>query len=105
MRTEGVAEGFRPAEGVPLFGGPATTSKIPALERPAFAKVAAAAHPCRSVQLSYSRVPPTAVHRFLNPGHQGMTPSSSKNEPVGPPSGSVASRIAVAAPCPGVRGP
>ncbi|MEV0353565.1 recombinase family protein [Nonomuraea sp. NPDC050680] len=44
IRTEGVAEGFRPAEGV-LFEGPATTSKIPALERPAFAKVAAAAHP------------------------------------------------------------
>jgi hypothetical protein len=34
-----------------------------------------------------------------------MTPSSSKKEPVGPPSGSVASRIAVAAPCSGVRGP
>ncbi|MFF3672115.1 recombinase family protein [Microtetraspora malaysiensis] len=45
VRTEGVAEGFRPAEGVLLFEGPATTSKIPALERPAFAKVAAAAHP------------------------------------------------------------
>jgi DNA invertase Pin-like site-specific DNA recombinase len=44
IRTEGVAEGFRPAEGV-LFEDPATTSKIPALERPAFAKVAAAAHP------------------------------------------------------------
>ncbi|WP_433381388.1 recombinase family protein [Streptosporangium sp. CA-115845] len=28
-----------------LFEDPATTSKIPALERPAFAKVAAAAHP------------------------------------------------------------
>ncbi|MFF4625440.1 hypothetical protein [Nonomuraea jabiensis] len=25
--------------------------------------------PCRSVQLSYSRVPPTAVRRFLNPEH------------------------------------
>jgi DNA invertase Pin-like site-specific DNA recombinase len=45
VRTEGVAEGFRPAEGVLLFEDPATTSKIPALERPAFAKVAAAAHP------------------------------------------------------------
>ncbi|MFI7132678.1 recombinase family protein [Nonomuraea sp. NPDC050153] len=45
VRTEGVAEGFRPAEGVLPFEDPATTSKIPALERPAFAKVAAAAHP------------------------------------------------------------
>ncbi|MFC5831121.1 recombinase family protein [Nonomuraea insulae] len=45
VRTEGVAEGFRPAEGVLLFEDPATTSKIPALERPAFAKVASAAHP------------------------------------------------------------
>jgi DNA invertase Pin-like site-specific DNA recombinase len=45
VRTEGVAEGFHPAEGVLLFEDPATTSKIPALERPAFAKVAAAAHP------------------------------------------------------------
>jgi DNA invertase Pin-like site-specific DNA recombinase len=45
VRTEGVAEGFHPADGVLLFEDPATTSKIPALERPAFAKVAAAAHP------------------------------------------------------------
>jgi len=45
VRTEGVAEGFRPAEGMLLFEDPATTSKIPALERPAFAKVAAAAYP------------------------------------------------------------
>jgi DNA invertase Pin-like site-specific DNA recombinase len=45
VRTEGVAEGFRPADGVLLFEDPATTSKTPALERPAFAKVAAAAHP------------------------------------------------------------
>ncbi|GAA3586661.1 hypothetical protein GCM10022419_081080 [Nonomuraea rosea] len=44
VRTEGVAEGFRPAEGVLLFEDPATTSKVPALERPAFA-VAAAAYP------------------------------------------------------------
>lgn len=44
VRAEGVAEGLRPAEGVLLFEDPATTSKIPALERPAFAK-AAAAHP------------------------------------------------------------
>ncbi|MFG6200548.1 recombinase family protein [Nonomuraea sp. JJY05] len=45
VRTEGIAAGFRPAEGVLRFEDPATTSKIPALERPAFAKVAAAAHP------------------------------------------------------------
>lgn len=45
VRTEGVAEGFHPAEGVLLFEDPATTSKIPALQRPAFAKVASAAHP------------------------------------------------------------
>ncbi|MEU7864694.1 recombinase family protein [Nonomuraea sp. NPDC049141] len=44
VRTEGVAEGFHPAPGVRLFEDPATTSKIPALERPAFARVAAAAH-------------------------------------------------------------
>jgi hypothetical protein len=43
VRTGGLAEGFHPAEGVLLFEDPATTSKIPALERPAFAKVAAAA--------------------------------------------------------------
>lgn len=52
VRTEGVAEGFRPAEGVPLFEDPATTSKIPALERPAFAKVAAAAHPGDTLTVS-----------------------------------------------------
>ncbi|GIH95102.1 recombinase family protein [Planobispora siamensis] len=45
VRTEGVAEGFRPAGGVLLFEDPATTSKVPALERPAFGQVAAAAHP------------------------------------------------------------
>lgn len=45
VRAEGVAAGFHQAEGVLLFEDPATTSKIPALERPAFAKVAAAAHP------------------------------------------------------------
>lgn len=42
---QSVAEGFHPAEGVLLFEDPATTSKIPALERPAFGRVAAAAHP------------------------------------------------------------
>jgi DNA invertase Pin-like site-specific DNA recombinase len=41
---EATAEGFHPAEGVLLFEDPATTSKIPALERPAFAKVAATAY-------------------------------------------------------------
>lgn len=45
VRAEGVAAGFHQAEGVLLFEDPATTPKIPALERPAFAKVAAAAHP------------------------------------------------------------
>ena len=45
IRTGGVAEGFRPADGVRLFEDPAATSNTPALERPAFAKVAAAAHP------------------------------------------------------------
>ncbi|MFD1938694.1 MULTISPECIES: hypothetical protein [Nonomuraea] len=45
IRTEGVAEGFHPAEGVLLFEDPATISKAPALERPAFAGIAAAAHP------------------------------------------------------------
>ncbi|MEU6409149.1 hypothetical protein [Microbispora sp. NPDC046933] len=37
VRTEGVAEGFRPAKGVLFFEDPAITSKILALERPAFA--------------------------------------------------------------------
>ncbi|MER7365809.1 hypothetical protein [Nonomuraea wenchangensis] len=45
VRTEGAAEGFRPADGVLLFEDPATTSKIPALDRPAFGKIAAKAHP------------------------------------------------------------
>ncbi|GAA1584599.1 recombinase family protein [Actinomadura kijaniata] len=52
VRTEGVAEGFRPAEGVLLFEDPAMTSKIPALERPAFAKVATAANPGDTVTVS-----------------------------------------------------
>jgi hypothetical protein len=38
-------------------------------------------------------------------GHQGTAPASSKNPPVGPSSGSLASRIAMAAPCSGVRTP
>jgi DNA invertase Pin-like site-specific DNA recombinase len=52
VRTEGVAEGFHPAEDVLLFEDPATTSKIPALERPAFAKVASAAHPGDTLTVS-----------------------------------------------------
>ncbi|MER6007355.1 recombinase family protein [Nonomuraea angiospora] len=35
----------RPADGVLLFEDPATTSKTPALDRPAFGKIAAKAHP------------------------------------------------------------
>lgn len=45
IRTGGVAEGFLPADGVLLVKDPATTSKVPTLERPAFARAAAAAHP------------------------------------------------------------
>jgi len=52
VRTEGVAEGFHPAPGVRLFEDPAMTSKIPALERPAFARVAAAAHPGDTLTVS-----------------------------------------------------
>ncbi|HUR06120.1 MAG TPA: recombinase family protein [Nonomuraea sp.] len=52
VRTEGVAAGFHPAEGVLLCEDPATTSKIPALERPAFARVAAAAHPGDTLTVS-----------------------------------------------------
>ncbi|GGL46969.1 recombinase family protein [Planomonospora parontospora] len=52
VRTEGVAEGFRPADGVLLFEDPATTSKIPALERPAFGHLAAAAHPGDALTVS-----------------------------------------------------
>lgn len=37
--------------------------------------------------------------------HQGTTPASSKNLPVGPSSGRVASLMAIAAPCSGVRTP
>ncbi|MGN9789378.1 recombinase family protein [Nonomuraea sp. ZG12] len=52
VRTEGVAEGFRPADGVLLFEDPATTSKIPALDRPAFGKIAAKAHPGDTLTVS-----------------------------------------------------
>jgi hypothetical protein len=60
VRTEGVTEGFHPAEGVLLFEDPTTTSKIPALEQPAFAKVASAAHP--SDTLTVSEIP-SWLHR------------------------------------------
>lgn len=52
VRTEGVAEGFRPAEGVLLFEDPATTSRTPALQRPAFGRIAAAAHPGDTLTVS-----------------------------------------------------
>ncbi|MFI7423702.1 hypothetical protein [Nonomuraea sp. NPDC049684] len=52
VRTEGVAEGFRPAPGVLLFEDPATTSKIPALDRPAFGTIAAKAHPGDTLTVS-----------------------------------------------------
>ncbi|WP_067470066.1 recombinase family protein [Actinomadura macra] len=52
VRSEGAAEGFHPAPGVLLFEDPATTSKIPALERPAFAKVATAANPGDALTVS-----------------------------------------------------
>lgn len=49
--------------------------------------------------------PPAPGKRHIGPsGHQGTTPPSSKKPPRGPSSGRVASRIAVAAPCSGVRG-
>jgi len=47
-----VAGGFRPAAGVKLYEDPATTSKIPALDRPAFGKAAAAAHPGDTLTIS-----------------------------------------------------
>ncbi|WSA20641.1 recombinase family protein [Streptosporangium subroseum] len=52
VRSEGLAAGFHPAEGVLLFEDPATISKVPALERPAFARVAAAAHPGDALTVS-----------------------------------------------------
>ncbi|MEV0423106.1 recombinase family protein [Streptosporangium canum] len=52
VRTEGVAEGFRPADGVLLFEDPATTSKIPALDPPTFGKIAAKAHPGDTLTVS-----------------------------------------------------
>jgi DNA invertase Pin-like site-specific DNA recombinase len=52
VRAEDVAGGFRPAGGVKLYEDPATTSKIPALNRPAFGKVAGAAHPGDTLTVS-----------------------------------------------------
>ncbi len=52
VRAEDVAGGFRPADGVKLYEDPATTSKIPALNRPAFGKVAGAAHPGDTLTVS-----------------------------------------------------
>ena len=51
-RAEDVTGGFRPAAGVKLYEDPATTSKIPALQRPAFSRVAAAAHPGDTLTVS-----------------------------------------------------
>ena len=51
-RAEDVTRGFRPAGGVKLYEDPATTSKIPALNRPAFGRIAAAAHPGDTLTVS-----------------------------------------------------
>ena len=52
VRAEDVTGGFRPAAGVKLYEDPATTSKIPALQRPAFGRVAVAAHPGDTLTVS-----------------------------------------------------
>ncbi|MGH3181096.1 MAG: recombinase family protein, partial [Streptosporangiaceae bacterium] len=52
VRAGDVTGGFRPADGARLYEDPATTSKIPALQRPAFGKVAAAAHPGDALTVS-----------------------------------------------------
>jgi DNA invertase Pin-like site-specific DNA recombinase len=52
VRAGDVTGGFRPADGVRLYEDPATTSKIPALQRPAFGKAAAAAHPGDALTVS-----------------------------------------------------
>jgi len=49
--------------------------------------------------------PQRRMRQLTGACYQGTTPASSKNEPVGPSSGKVASRIAIAAPCSGVRTP
>lgn len=52
VRAGDVTGGFRPADGVQLYEDPATTSKIPALSRPAFGRIAAAAHPGDTLTVS-----------------------------------------------------
>jgi DNA invertase Pin-like site-specific DNA recombinase len=52
VRAGDVTGGFRPAGGVRLYEDPATTSKIPALKRPAFGRIAAAAHPGDTLTVS-----------------------------------------------------
>jgi DNA invertase Pin-like site-specific DNA recombinase len=52
VRAGDVAGGFRPAGGVRLYEDPATTSKVPALSRPAFGRIAAAAHPGDALTVS-----------------------------------------------------
>lgn len=52
VRAEDVTGGFRPAGGVRLYEDPATTSKVPALQRPAFSRIAAAAHPGDTLTVS-----------------------------------------------------
>ena len=52
VRAGDVAGGFRPASGVRLYEDPATTSKVPALRRPAFGRIAAAAHPGDALTIS-----------------------------------------------------
>jgi DNA invertase Pin-like site-specific DNA recombinase len=51
VRAGDVTGGFRPADGG-LYEDPATTSKIPALRRPAFGRIAAAAHPGDTLTVS-----------------------------------------------------
>jgi DNA invertase Pin-like site-specific DNA recombinase len=52
VRAGDVTGGFRPADGVRLYEDPATTSKIPALRRPAFGRIAATAHPGDTLTVS-----------------------------------------------------
>ncbi|MER5627329.1 hypothetical protein ABT061_40535 [Streptosporangium sp. NPDC002544] len=47
-----------------LFEDPAATSKIPALERPAFARVAAAAHPGDTLTVSELFGVPVVLRKF-----------------------------------------
>ena len=52
VRGADVTGGFRPAGGVRLYEDSATTSKVPALQRPAFSRIAAAAHPGDTLTVS-----------------------------------------------------